>query len=133
MKVVYRSCVLILAVTYLAAMFPAERDVHVCTCRSHGSDCPCSMASVSHTVQADQCSLQCACGMEKPPPKGRAKLSGLCRCKEAKKYYEPPSSLAVMQSDVTVRLNEGSKSFRLKEGLALPGYKTPPMKPPPIV
>jgi hypothetical protein len=71
--------------------------------------------------------------MERPQEKGGVKLSGLCRCKEAKKEYEPPSISLVIQSEMIARLNEGSKIFCWKEGLILPGYKTPPMKPPPMV
>jgi hypothetical protein len=73
-----------------------------------------------------------ACNMEMPAVKGGAKLSGLCRCREAKKDYEPPSVSVMIQSEMVVRLNEGSKMFCWKEGLILPGYKIPPMKPPPI-
>jgi hypothetical protein len=77
--------------------------------------------------------LKCACDIEMLQVKGGAKLSGLCRCKEAKKEYEPPSILVVTQPETIVRFTENSKTFCWKEGLILPGHKTPPMKPPPMV
>ena len=77
--------------------------------------------------------LKCACDIEMPQVKGGVKLSGLCRCKEAKKDNEPPSIAVVIQPEMIVRFNEGSKILCWKEGLILPGYKTPPMKPPPMV
>jgi hypothetical protein len=63
----------------------------------------------------------------------RVKLSGFCRCKEGKKNYEPPSIGFVARTEMVGRLNEGSKVFCPIENLVLPGYRTPPMKPPPTV
>jgi hypothetical protein len=68
-----------------------------------------------------------------PQANGGTKLSGRCRCREGKKAYETPSVAVLIQPEMIVRFNEGSKSFCWKEGLILPGYKTPPMKPPPMV
>jgi hypothetical protein len=67
------------------------------------------------------------------PVKRGAKLSGLCRCREGKKAYEIPSVAVMIRSEIFVRPDEESKVFCWKEGLIRPGYKTPPMKPPPMV
>ena len=137
MKAIYRGCVLMLTVTYLLALYPADRDIRACTCRVHGSDCSCCIASVSDTIQATESPLEedchSDCCIEMPQANGGTKLSGRCRCREGKKAYETPSVAVLIQPEMIVRFNEGSKSFCWKEGLILPGYKTPPMKPPPMV
>jgi hypothetical protein len=133
MKAIYHGFVLMLTVTHLLALYPADRDIRACTCSLHGSECSCCIASVSDSIQAPQIPLKCDCDIEMPQIKEGAMLSGVCRCKEVKKDYESPSMAVVIQPEMIVRFNEGSKIFCRKEGLILPGYKTPPMKPPPIV
>ncbi len=131
MKAIFRGCVLVLTAVYLLAMVPAERDVHVCTCRLHAPDCRCCMASVSDSDHARHALVKCSCDMETGRAKGGAKLSGLCRCKEGKKAYETPSTLAVIRSEAIAKPHEGPPMICRKQGLVLPGYRIPPMKPPP--
>jgi len=66
-----------------------------------------------------------------PVPKG-PKLSGLCRCREAKKTGETPSISVMIRLEILPRPDGESKVFCSNEGLILPGYRTPPMKPPPM-
>ncbi len=67
------------------------------------------------------------CSIKMAPAKGVAKLFGSCKCKEAKEAYAAPSMAAVIQSDMILSLNESGRNFCWKEGLVLPGYRSPPM------
>ncbi len=73
------------------------------------------------------------CGIEMTPAKRAVKLFGSCKCKEAKEASASSSIAAVIQPDMILSLNEGGRNFCWKDGVLLPGYKTPPMKPPPMV
>jgi len=137
MKAIYHGCLVTLTIACLVSAYPADNTVRTCICRLHGSDCPCCIASVSHPSEASRC-LQKGhrhtdCGIEMPSAKGAPKLCGFCRCKEAKRLYTPSSVAVVIRSGTMVMFVESSKAICRKEGRILPEYRTPPMKPPPMV
>lgn len=129
--VIRRVVLLLTTALYLLAPYPYKETPANCTCGCR--------EFANTTNNRTNCCLKCLdhdgntlhrCYCCSNPDRGR-KISARCRCHTGKEAYAGSSEIIVPRVERVGLFNEIGKVMDFDDGIFLPGYKIPPMKPPP--